>query len=257
MAYPLPPPSYEEDAWHTLVHVCPRWRYVVFGSPRRLNLRLLCMNRRLAKPLEIWPELPIVVHVDNGIICQLPSVTNVISVLKRHDRVCKIFIDGAPTSLLEELRTTRMSEPFPALIELDLVASFSEDEPTIPDSFLGRSVPSLRRLNLWGVRFPAIGRLLLSTRDLVTLSLGSISRSGYIAPEAMVAILSGLTRLKTLYLISIMPEPLNFGPTERVNVPLRSHASSSPLSPTLPSPVIAGIWRTSRPELMLLSTAST
>ena len=202
MACPLPPPSHEleEDAWHTLVHVCRRWRHVVFGSPRRLNLRLLCRNRRLVKTLDIWPELPIVIHVDGWTICEPPSGTNVISVLKRHDRVCKIFIDSVPTSLLEELAT--ISEPFPALIELEL-ESYKTDVPILPDSFLGGSVPRLRSLDLWGIPFPGIGNLLLSTRDLVTLSLGDIPPSGYISPESMVTILSGLTRLKSLELYHI------------------------------------------------------
>src|SRR5258708_28187937 len=30
------------QAWHTLVHVCQKWRSVVFGSPLRLDLRLSC-----------------------------------------------------------------------------------------------------------------------------------------------------------------------------------------------------------------------
>ena len=98
MAHPPPPPSREEDAWHTLVHVCRRWRCVVFGSLRRLNLGLLCANRRLLNTLDIWPELPIVIHINDWEICQLPRVINVISVLKQHDRVCKIFMDNVPNS---------------------------------------------------------------------------------------------------------------------------------------------------------------
>jgi len=205
MAYRLPPSSYEEDAWHTLVHVCRRWRYVVFGSPRRLNLRLLCMNGRLAKTLlvDVWPELPIVIHVDDKKSGQLPSVSTVISVLKQHDRVCKFFIDDVPDSLLKEIATA--IGPFPALTELELV-SFDEDAPILPDSFLGGSVPSLRRLNLWGIPFPGIGKLLLSTRDLVTLLLYSIPPSGFISPKSMVSILSGLTRLKSLHLNFETPE---------------------------------------------------
>jgi len=201
MADPLPPPSYEEDAWHTLVHVCRRWRYIVFGSPRRLDLRLLCMNRRLMKTLDIWPELPIAIHVDDWTICQLPP--GVISVLKRHDRVCKIFIDSVPNSLLEELVTT--SGPWPSLIELELV-SFEVDPSVLPDSFLGGSVPSLRSLELWGIPFSAIGKLLLSTHDLVTLTLGFFLPSAYISPEAMVAIFSALTKLKSLNLIFESPK---------------------------------------------------
>ena len=33
------------EAWHTLVHVCRNWRFVIFGSPRRLDLRLLCTTK--------------------------------------------------------------------------------------------------------------------------------------------------------------------------------------------------------------------
>ena len=198
MAHPLPSPSYE-DAWHTLVHVCQRWRYVVFGSPCRLDLRLVCVERRLVKTLDIWPELPIVLCVDYGRMVQPPRITDIVSVLKRRDRVCKVTIDNIPNSLLKELAT--MSQPLPVLIELEL-SSLEEDPPIFPDSFLGGSLPRLRSLNLWGIPFPAIGKLLLSTRDLVALSLGFIPHSGYISPEAMVAILSELTRLKSLYLSS-------------------------------------------------------
>ena len=29
------------EGWHVLVHVCQRWRYLVFAPPHRLDLRLL------------------------------------------------------------------------------------------------------------------------------------------------------------------------------------------------------------------------
>ncbi|KAH9985557.1 hypothetical protein BJV77DRAFT_1152763, partial [Russula vinacea] len=29
--------------WHRLVHVCQRWRSVIFGSPHFLDLRLVCL----------------------------------------------------------------------------------------------------------------------------------------------------------------------------------------------------------------------
>ena len=192
-------PSYEEGAWHTLVHVCRRWRYVVFDSPRRLNLTILCtnVNGTLTKTLDIWPELPIEIDVYYNQMIQPPSIPDVVSAFKRRDRVCKVTIDSIPNSLLKELAT--MSQPFPVLIDLEL-SSFEEDPPILPDSFLGGSLPRLRSLNLWGIPFPAIGKLLLSTRHLVTLYLGSIPPSGYISPEAMVAILSELTRLKILCL---------------------------------------------------------
>ena len=209
MAYPLPLPYYEEDAWHTLVHVCRRWRYVVFASPRHLNLRLLCMNKRLMKTLDIWPPLPIAIHVDDKEFRSLPSVTDVISVLKRNDRVCKIFIDGVPDSLLEAVVAT--TEPFPELIELEL-ASFRKDTPILPDAFLGGSTPRLRSLLLWGIPFPGVWKLLSSTSDLVVLTLGFIPNSGYISPEAMAATLSTLTRLQSLHLSFETPQFWNQEP---------------------------------------------
>jgi hypothetical protein len=149
------------------------------------------MNGRLEKTLEIWPQLPIVIHVDGRETFPLPSVTNVISVFRRNDRVCKISLENVPNSFLEEVAT--ISEPFPALIELEISASsIVEDTPILPDSFLGGSVPRLRSLILEGIPFPEIRKLLLSTRDLVTLTLEFVPNSGYISPEAMVAILSTL-----------------------------------------------------------------
>jgi hypothetical protein len=117
--------------------------------------------------------------------------------LKQHDRVCKFYIDCVPNALLGELGRT--SEPFPALTELDLVA-FEDDPRILPDSFLGGFVPSLQSFSLWGIPFPTMRKLLLSTRDLVILSLGFIPPSGFILPDAMVDILSTLTKLKTFHL---------------------------------------------------------
>jgi hypothetical protein len=37
------------QAWHTLVHVCRKWRTVVLGSPRRLDLRLLYFSAHARK----------------------------------------------------------------------------------------------------------------------------------------------------------------------------------------------------------------
>jgi hypothetical protein len=159
-----------------------------------LDLKLLCINKRLVNALDIWRELPIVIYVDNHEYPQLPSITNAISSLKRNDRVCKIFIDGVPNSLLNDLATT--SDPFPALIELNLML-FEEDPPILLDSFLGGPVPP----QLCSIPIPAIGKLLFSICNLVTLSLEFAEPFGCISPEAMVTILSVLTRLKSLIII--------------------------------------------------------
>ena len=220
MVYPLSRPSRKEDAWHTLVHVCRRWRHVVFGSPCRLDLRLLCVNSRLTKTLDMWPELPIVIHVDDEKFCRPPGVGDVISMLKRHDRVCQISIDSAPNSLLKEVAT--MSASFPALVELKL-ASFEDDPLVLPDSFLS-GAPHLQSLNLWGIPFPGIGKLPLSTHNLVFLSLGFLPPSRDFSPDAMVDILSALTKLKTLHLNfdhSEIPQISAHRASQRTPVPTR------------------------------------
>jgi hypothetical protein len=63
---------------------------------------------------------------------------------------------------------------------------------------LGGSAPRLRSIELRGIPFPALPKLLLSTHDLDGLFLHDIPRSGYISPEAMVTGLSTLNRLKDL-----------------------------------------------------------
>ena len=183
------------DAWHTLVHVCQRWRYVVFDSPRRLHLRLFCTYKTpVTNMLDIWPALPIVIYaVDET--SSLPDVTNIISALQQHNRVCTIDISGVPNSLLKEFAA--MQEPFPALTEL-MLSSYDKNAPVLPDSFLGGSAPSLRLLWLNGIPFPRLPKLLLSTHDLVTLHLWFIPRSGYISSSAMATALSTLTSLQSL-----------------------------------------------------------
>ena len=41
------------EAWQSLVHVCRRWRCLVFESPRRLNLRLVCAQGTPARQLDV------------------------------------------------------------------------------------------------------------------------------------------------------------------------------------------------------------
>ena len=182
-------------AWHKLVHVCQQWCYIVFNSPCRLDLWLLCTKRTLVtNMLDIWPVLPIVISAMWPLLAS--GVTNIIFVLQQHNRVCTIYIWGVPNPLLKEFAA--MQEPFPALTELTLW-SFDENVPVLPDSFLGGS-PHLQKLTLLGIPFPGLPKLLLFTHNIVTLHLFEIPRSGYFSPEAMGTALSTLTSLEKLFL---------------------------------------------------------
>ena len=182
------------DAWHTLVHVCRKWRSITFGSPRRLNLQLYCSpTTPVKKTLAVWPPLPIVIRQYGHPMC---GMHNVIAALKHNYHVCEIELWRIPSSLLEQVLAS-MQMPFPALTNLRL-GTKDETAPVVPDWFLGGSAPRLRHLSLRSIHIPELPKLLLSATNLVDLSLRDIPHSGYIPPETMVACLSTLTRLKTL-----------------------------------------------------------
>ena len=184
------------EAWQLLVHVCRRWRSLVFQSPRHLNLRLFCTPQTPAKgKLDVWPTLPLIVR---GNMALSTDTDNVIATLGESNRVCEVFLWDLAGCRLEEVMAA-MQVPFPKLTDLQF---FSDDEtlPVIPDSFLGGSAPSLRAINLGGIPFPGLPKLLLSATHLVSLWLFNIPHSGYISPEAIVSLISVLSSLRALSL---------------------------------------------------------
>ena len=189
---------FQEDieAWQTLVHVCRRWRTLVFGSPRRLNLRLVCAAKTPARDaLDVWPALPLIIQCDP---IEIGYMDNIVAALERNNRVCQIRLDRISSSDLEKC-SAAMEVPFPELTQLGL-KSEEKTVPVLPDSFLGRSAPHLRILVLRGIPFPGLPRLLLSATHLVTLRLYRIPHSGYFSPEMIVTALSMLTALEELWL---------------------------------------------------------
>ena len=186
--------------WHRLVHVCQRWRSLVFGSPLRLNLRLRCTwETPVREMLDVWPPLPLEIQLYDS-----HDADNMIAALKHRDRVRGISILNPTSPQLEGL-ASMMQEPFPALTFLRLMAG--ENAPALPDMFLGGSAPRLQSLILLGTPFPGLPRLLLSATDLSYLYLSGIPRTGYISPEAMVIGLSALTRLIDLIIHFKSPAP--------------------------------------------------
>ena len=189
------------ETWQTLVHVCPRWRSVVFGSPRRLKLRLVCTVKTPARDtLDVWPAFPLIIH--DG-LCFRESFDNIMALLEHSDRVCQINLGSVPNSHMEKL-SEAMQEPFSELTLL--VLSSRGTLSVLPDSLLGGSAPRLRKLWLEGIPFPGLPKLLLSATHLVYLILYDIPRSGYISPEAMFTALSTLTALERLSLGFISPQ---------------------------------------------------
>jgi hypothetical protein len=185
------------EAWQSLVHVCQRWRSVVFGSPHHLNLRLLCTPKTSRGMLDVWPALPLFIR---GYVSR-PDMDNIIAVLERSDCVCGI--DLHYNSRSQEKVWAAMQQPFPELTHLKLFGTNTDQ--VIPDSFLGGSAPCLRSLQLDVIPFPGLPKLLLSTTRLVTLRLFNIPHSGYFSPEAIVTALSRTTSLNILSLVFRSP----------------------------------------------------
>jgi hypothetical protein len=206
--------------WQTLVHVCRRWRQIIFASPFRLELQFVCTPRtRVRELLEFLPpSIPIIIrdYFDTPPPCPAPSIedgSQVIAALEQRDDVYAIEL-VLPSHLLERLATT-MQETYPSLVFVLLWAG-DETAPVLPTEFLGGSAPCLERFWLNGIPFPDVPRLLLSTRDLLHLRLEKIPDSGYFSPEAMVAALSTCTKLESIFIGFIgNPRPGLTGPTSQ------------------------------------------
>jgi hypothetical protein len=179
------------EAWHTLGHVCRRWRILLFGSPRRLNLQIACTNgTRVKEKLGVWQDLPIVISRS----CGSPTdLDNIKAALEHHARVCKIKL--LPVVCHLEDIVSSLQKPFPMLTDLELsgIGCFLSFDPD-PSKFLGGSA-RLRLLALSGLWIPDLPNFLLSTPNLVILCLDNIRNS-----EGIVTCLSALTRLEQLKL---------------------------------------------------------
>jgi hypothetical protein len=193
--------EHHKGEWQRLVHVCRRWRQIIYESPRYLDLLLYCSKGTHARNLSCWPAFPITM-----IYRCLDDEDDVIALLKHSDRVC--FISLYLTSSQLGKVVAAMQETFPVLTHLDLTASEDlPDEQVLPGGFLGGSSPSLQLVQLTGIPFPDLPTLLLSSRDFVSLHIDKIPPNGCISPEAMIAGLAALTRLQTLRFVFQFGKP--------------------------------------------------
>ena len=210
----------EIQAWQSLVHVCRRWRGIVFGSPRRLNLRLYCTTMTPVKDmLDVWPALPLLIRDDDNIVTE--GVDSIVAALERSDRVCQIILWHAPRWNFEKVLAATQ-EPFPELTNLNLRSY--DVELVFPDSFLGASTPCLQSITLDRISFPGLPKLLLSAPHLVKICFTNIPRSGYISPEEVLVALSTLTSLESLWLEFQSPQscPDRPGASRHPPPPIRS-----------------------------------
>ena len=181
--------------WLELVHVCQRWRRLIFGSPRGLDVQILCTHGTpVMESLDIWPPLPIAIHYHYDKSFTPYDANNLLAALDNPDRLRRVDLYLTRAQLAEVV--TVMQQPLPALTHLSW-RSVDDSTPPLSDSFLGGSTPCLQYLHLDGIVYPALSALLLSARGLVDLSLGNIPETGYIPPESLVACLATLPKLES------------------------------------------------------------
>jgi hypothetical protein len=219
-AYPQNIFKTETEKWQYLVRVCQRWRNLVLGSPRRLNLQLHCTPKTPVKDnLDVWPAFPLIVE---GNLAPSAGTDNVIAALGQSNRVCQVDLWYLAGWQLEQVLAA-MQMSFPELTDVRLISyDRTVTLPVISDSFLDGSAPRLRIFTLSGIPFPGLPRLLSSATHLVELWLSNIPHSGYISPEAIVALISVLSSLTTLSLRFPSPQSRPDWETRRPPPPKRS-----------------------------------
>ena len=186
--------------WDRLVHVCWRWRSIVFASPKFLDLRLVCVSNTRLELLGIWPPLPIIITD-----IYLP-IFDFNTAIEHHSRVCEIHLFRLTTLQLRRL-VSAMQEKFLPLIHLALSSvGTASPVPALPDGFLGGSASLLQSLELRWIPFPALPKLLLSATNLVHLSLEGSPDSGYIQPQVIVTSLAAMANLKSLAIGFALPQ---------------------------------------------------
>src|SRR6266404_1710151 len=197
--------SYIPWAWNILVHVCRRWRQLIFAFPLRLDLTLLCTYRTpVKKLLSCWPAFPIIMDCyDPGEKDPSPDEEdNVVAALENSGRVrvVRLTLRG---SLWEKMAAV-IQQSFPALFRFSLF-SIDTDIPVLPGGFTGGSFPSLRDVTFHGIPIPKMSTFLSSGSNIVRLGLNNIPQTGYISPADLVTCLAMLPTLKDLS-ISFQPQ---------------------------------------------------
>lgn len=179
--------------WKPLIHVCRRWRSIIFASPRRLHLVLECDARTsVSKLLDTWPPLPITIRCSPKDDVE----EDITAALELRDRISGISFDRIENSDELERFMFMMQQPFPALTRFHF--AFHYDYQALVHLWLGFSPhwqpPSFNSLKTIFVGFP---KFFSSATCLTTLSLlGLPSAQHYFSPDMMVTYLATLPILK-------------------------------------------------------------
>ena len=203
--------------WLMLIHVCPRWRNLIYDSWSHLDMCLLLTNDSPSMDtLSHLPPLPLVIHyVDRTKTITRKDEGNLYLGLQQYDRVRRVILQ-APSSKLR-MWLEPMNKLFPILGELSLLSTTTDSEEmnqVLPKLL---QAPKLHRLSLHGISLPKGLLLIPSTTALSTLSLTHIR---YFPPRHLVAQLQGLPHLEELSIGFAIPIPLPNSEGELLSAPI-------------------------------------
>ena len=195
--------------WFKLIHVCQRWRRIVFASSTRLSLCLVVANNNPGHMKAIFspriPPLPIAVDYHPRKPCSHYARSNakdlgrVLAALKRCNRVRGITFSGTGPDFDKFFKATK--HRFPELKSLDLRNQLTrKPELTLPATFLKGSAPHLRHLILHFISFTSMSQLLSSPTALIELSLGINISYGPFPTTSLLAHLQCMRSLRRLEL---------------------------------------------------------
>ena len=196
----------EKHVWINLVHVCRKWRAVVFASYVRLDLGVLVGPKKPGHIKTILSgPLPISINYQyNRESVTGSALWRMCATLKRHDRVRKITFQGMRANFDKFFKLTNRAFPVLDTLSLHFCGPY---EPKIPDTFLrgpDLSDLHLRHLELTGVSLPSISRFLSSATALTDLVLhlddSLRSSSSETALLDLLACLKGMSYLRSLQL---------------------------------------------------------
>ena len=84
------------EPWLPLVHVCRRWRSIVFASPRRLDVQVVYTTKRQVNVmLDTWPNLLIRILARGfmGLPWHNKNHDKLIAALEHTDRICQVQLN--------------------------------------------------------------------------------------------------------------------------------------------------------------------
>jgi hypothetical protein len=198
--------------WCTLTHVCRRWRRLIYGSPRHLDLHLLCTNGTpVADILDHSPPLPLIISYQNTYATMTTEdEEGILLALRCHDRVRRIVLHAPPQGLHKFL--TAMNKNFRNLERLSIVSSSGDDARLVmPRAF---RAARLSHLTLGGVTLSGEPRSLSPTVSLVSLTLTNLRAFPYFPAEGLTAQLQFVLLLGELSIGFSVPIPRTTLPAE-------------------------------------------